>query len=126
MIGIDLVEIKRIQKAVESDHGDKFLEKIFTETEISYCKNGDTYKYESLAARFAAKEAVLKALGKGLHEISWLAIEVKNEESGQPKILLHDEALAEAINQDILQVHVSLTHTTDFAVATCILEHNKR
>src|SRR3970040_134936 len=87
--GIDLIEIDRIREAIER-HGDKFVARIFTQFEQREC-NG---KVSSLAARFAAKEAVAKALGCGIGDVNWLDIEIVRDGRGRPELVLHGPALA--------------------------------
>jgi len=92
LCGIDIIEVNRIQESIET-LGETFLNKVFTEKEIEYCESKKMQKYQSYAARFAAKEAVFKALSKdlnGRNEITWKNIEVLNEESGRPIVNLID------------------------------------
>jgi holo-[acyl-carrier protein] synthase len=117
--GIDLVDFPRIQKMVDS-HGDKFLNRIFTEKEQDYAstnKNG----IEKLAGRFAAKEAVLKLIGTGWRgKIAWTDIEVTNNSTGQPEINLTGEVKGIADKLGINHVSVSITHTANFAIASVV------
>ncbi len=108
-IGIDLIEIERIRKAIETHP--KFLERIFTEKEREYCfrfKN----PYEHFAGRFAAKEATFKALG---HRLGWKDVEILNEHSGKPILSIKN------LNKE-LSAHLSLSHNKDTASAVVILE----
>ena len=121
-IGIDLIKVSRVQRLL-SGHK-KHLRKIFTLAEIGYCQER-RYQFQHFAARFAAKEAMFKALGTGWNgEIKWTDIEVVRDEMGKPKIDLHGKAkeMAERINvRDIL---VSLSHCSDYAIAEVILVSN--
>ncbi len=116
-IGHDLIEIDRIEK-VHKEHGDRFLERIFTTEEIKYCfTNRDPYP--SLAARFAAKEAVSKAIGTGIgREVNWKDIEVRREASGKPVVVLSRSLQAKFPGVDVL---LTLSHTKKIASAFAIL-----
>jgi holo-[acyl-carrier protein] synthase len=126
MLGIDIIEIDRIKEVVTSDHGVRFLQRVFTSQELDYCRTENSYRFSSLAARFAAKEAVSKALGTGIRSFTWTDIEVKNDDKGKPFVTLQNEALAEAINQNIKTVHISLSHTRKLAFASAYLEYDKK
>ncbi|HEX8184186.1 MAG TPA: holo-ACP synthase [Blastocatellia bacterium] len=120
-IGIDIVEIARIEK-VFSRRGERFRNRVFTEGEIAYCE-GRTSRMESYAARFAAKEAVMKALGTGWGEgVGWRDIEVGRAETGAPTIRLHRRALERMSEIGARKAHLSLTHSRDIAMAQVILE----
>ena len=95
-VGIDLIEVGRIKKAVEDPRiGSRFRQRVYTQAEIQYCEKKYRGKYESYAGRFAAKEAVMKALGRGWGaKVRWLDIEVARARSGKPEILLHDKTAA--------------------------------
>lgn len=118
--GIDIVETARIKRSVE-EHGQHFLDRVYTPAEQAYCsKNGKRY-YEHLAGRFAAKEAVLKVLGTGWRGgIAWTDIEIINEPSGQPKLTLTGESLRIASELNITQWHVSISHIETHATASAI------
>jgi holo-[acyl-carrier protein] synthase len=117
-IGIDLVEVPRIREMLEK-HGQRFKERTFTAAEIAYC-DGCAEPAMHYAARFAAKEAVAKALGTGIWAdgVSWTDIEVLREASGKPVIILHGMAKEHAGEATCL---VSLTHTCDLAMAQVFL-----
>jgi|UniRef100_UPI00378462CC holo-[acyl-carrier protein] synthase len=117
-IGIDLVEVPRIRELLEK-HGQRFKERTFTAGEIAYC-DACAEPAMHYAARFAAKEAVAKALGTGLwaEGVIWTDIEVVREASGKPAIVLHGAAKQHAAEAICL---VSLTHTRDLAMAQVIL-----
>jgi len=113
--GIDLVDIARIKKAVER-HGRKFLERVYTLAEIDYCSQ-KANPYPSYAARFAAKEAVMKTLGKGIYEIKFCEIEVIVGNNGRPQIYLLGEAGSCAGELGIQSMDISLSHDRNMAVA---------
>ena len=118
-LGLDLCEVPRIRDMLER-HGERFKARTFTEAERAYCdKNADPAMH--YAARFAAKEAVAKALGTGFADnVGWLDIEVLRAESGQPSIALHDGAAAKAKELGITKVLVTLTHTKETAAASVV------
>ena len=118
-IGIDVVEVARIASAIER-HGEPFLAKIFTPAEREYCesRNQSAMHY---AARFAAKEAVAKALGTGIGGDAGLHdLEVVHDAKGAPKILLSGAAEAFAKQHGITGIQISLTHARDYAAANAI------
>ncbi len=118
--GIDIVETARIKKLV-ADHGDHFLNRVFTQDEQDYCARGKARYYEHLAGRFAAKEAVLKVLGTGWRGgIAWTDIEVIKEPSGQPKIKLSAECARIAKELGIQTWHLSISHIETHATASAI------
>ena len=110
--GVDLIETLRIKEAIER-HGDRFLSRIFTKPEIREC-NG---RIPSLAARFAAKEAVSKALGCGIGNVSWLDIEVRSDENKAPYLVLHGEGERMAKELGLTNWSLSLSHTEEHAIA---------
>ena len=118
-IGTDMVEISRIQKAIEKNP--RFLQKVYTEEEIAYCRRKKN-PWQSFAARFAAKEAVSKAMGTGLGKIGLTDIEVVNQPSGRPQIVLYGAAQAFALEHGFGRVHISLSHSEAYAIATAIIE----
>lgn len=115
-LGSDIIEIKRIKKATER-LGDRFLNKIFTEEEKKYAfSHKDPYPH--LAARFAAKEAVAKALGVGLRAgLTFLDIEIIKDDLGKPLVKLHHPSFAQKG-----QLHLSISHCKEMAMAVVILE----
>ena len=118
-IGIDMVEVERIAAAI-GRHGEAFLARLFTPAERSYC---DTKKNPAIhyAARFAAKEAVAKALGTGIGaQANWLDLEVTHDANGAPRLLLHGLAAAYAATHGIAEIQISLTHTKANAAANAI------
>lgn len=117
-IGVDIIEIDRIRDIIDR-YGDTFLSKIFTETEINYCRS-KKISSQHFAARFAAKEAFSKALSTGWRgEFSWKDIEVSNNELGQPSITLYGK-LGDRIEKD--RVLISLSHSDNTVVAFVIIE----
>ena len=118
-IGIDITEIKRVAKSIESE---AFQRKVFTPAELKSCgeiKNSA----ECLAGKFAAKEAFMKALGAGIRQYIWFTqIEVLNDGSGKPYIMVSGEAEMRLQDSDAQQVHVSISHSGGIAVAVVILE----
>lgn len=120
-IGVDLVEISRIEE-VFTRRGERFRKRVFTEGEISYCERRAS-KLASYAARFAAKEAVMKALGTGWSEgVGWKDIEVVSSPTGAPTIQLHRNALERMREIGAARVLVSLTHSGELAIAQIVLE----
>ncbi|HEY3707111.1 MAG TPA: holo-ACP synthase [Terracidiphilus sp.] len=119
--GIDLVEIARIQHSM-SRYGPRFLDRVFTHAEKTYCLRKRNAA-ESLAARFAAKEAGAKALGTGIsHGVSWLEIEVVREPGGRPSLAFHGRAAERAQHLGMRNAALSLTHTAALAMASVVLE----
>jgi holo-[acyl-carrier protein] synthase len=119
--GIDLVEIERIQHSVDR-YGARFLNRIYTEAEKAYCLRKRN-SAESLAARFAAKEAGAKALGTGInHGVTWLEIEVVREPGGRPTLRFHGRAAERAARMGVRHAALSITHTSALAMASVALE----
>jgi len=117
--GVDIVEVQRIQKAVEGNK--RFLQRVFTENEIAYC-NGRKGRYASFAARFAAKEAFLKAIGTGLSQgINLTDIEVCVGSGGEPTINLYNKAKDCFAERQFTQISLSMSHTGQQAIASVIL-----
>lgn len=122
--GIDLVEISRIERSVDR-FGDRFLGRVYTPGEKAYCLSKRN-SAESLAARFAAKEAGAKALGTGISNgVNWLEIEVVREPGGRPGLILHGRARQIADRMGVRRASLSLTHTADLAVAHVVLEDGR-
>lgn len=121
-IGTDIIEVERVRRAVDhASWGNRFRERVFTPGEIAYCLRRQRYA-ESFAARFAAKEAVMKALGTGYGQgVWWRDIEVVRG-GGRPAIVLHGGALARAEAIGASRWHLSLTHTAGQAMAHVIAE----
>ncbi|MGD0798914.1 MAG: holo-ACP synthase [Acidobacteriaceae bacterium] len=121
-IGTDLIEIARIAQSVER-FGERFLERIYTPQEIAYCQRKRS-SAESLAARFAAKEAAAKALGTGINQgVGWLDLEVVREPSGKPTLRLTGRAAQIANALGVARIALSLTHSRDVALAVVVMEN---
>lgn len=117
--GIDLVECARIRELADR-YGDRFLHRVFTEKELAYCLPRQR-KWEHLAGRFAAKEAVLKVLGTGWREkIAWTDIEVTNDPAGQPHVALVNEPVEICKKLGIERIIISISHTENYATASAI------
>ena len=115
--GIDIIEIERVKQSIEETDG-KFCERVYTEKEIEYCESKKIQKYQHYAARFAAKEAVLKAISQLLEskfDIEWKEIEVLNDEEGRPFVNL--------LKKDILieEIDISISHCKAYAVASVVV-----
>lgn len=120
-IGIDLVENDRIEKIIQK-WGDKFLSRVFSAREIDYCGR-HTQASLHYGARFAVKESFLKAIGTGLGRgVKLLEIEVVNEENGKPEIELSGGAREYIVKAGIDKIHLSITHTKNYASAMVLLE----
>lgn len=119
--GIDLCEVDRIRESIER-HGDRFLKRIYTPGEIAYVER-KANKYERYAARFAAKEAGMKAIGTGWRRgVRWVDFEVANLPSGRPTLKLHGKAAEFAAQLGVKNISLSLTHTAQSGMAFVILE----
>ncbi|MEI7959202.1 MAG: holo-ACP synthase [Verrucomicrobiota bacterium] len=119
-IGIDLVENERIAGSI-TRLGDRFLERVFTEGEIGYCKKM-RHPAPHYAVRFAAKEAVAKAFGCGIGEqLSWLDIEVTRSDAGVPALVLHGRGRELATARGVEQILLSLSHTEHYSTANVLL-----
>ena len=119
--GIDMVEIVRIQQSMER-YGQRFLDRIYTAAEQAYCLRKRNAA-ESLAARFAAKEAGAKALGTGISRgVNWLEIEVVREPGGRPALCFHGRAAEIAKQLGVAHAALSLTHTASLSMASVVLE----
>ena len=119
-IGMDIVETKRIAASL-ARFGDRFLHRVFLDGEVAYA-NSMKFPHLHLAARFAAKEAISKAFGTGIgHELGWRDLEIIREPNGAPKVLLHGRAEAYAKTRGVHEIHVSLSHTADYAAASAVI-----
>lgn len=119
--GVDLCEVERIRAAIER-HGDHFKNRVFTDREIAYAES-KANRFERYAARFAAKEAGMKALGTGWRGgLGWRDLEVTNLGTGRPTLAFHGKAAEIAANLGVRNVALSLTHTAEQAMAMVILE----
>ena len=117
-IGLDLVEVDRVAKAIERP---RFVERVYTPGEIAACEGRGAGRAASYAARFAAKEAFLKALGTGLRGGTLQEIEVLNDLLGKPKLIVHGFFGELAAQHGVVDIHLSLTHTRMYAAAQCLL-----
>lgn len=116
-VGIDIIEIDRVEDVIRR-HGDRFLERIFTPDEIAHCRG----RVPEFAARFAAKEAVMKALGTGVRGVGWKDIEVLPNRRGKPLIFLYGRGAARAEKIELRGLEISLTHSKEFAIASVVGE----
>lgn len=121
-IGCDIIEIERIARAIKSE---SFIRRVFTAEEAAYCQRRGQQAAASFAARFAAKEAVLKALGTGLREGSLQEIAVANDALGKPLVQLSGHFAALSRQLGVKNIQISLSHSRDFAVAYVIMEDDK-
>ncbi|HDY69205.1 MAG: holo-ACP synthase [Candidatus Scalindua sediminis] len=127
--GIDIIEVKRIEKVFGTHKN--FIRRVYTEDEVKYCQSKKNC-FQHYAARFASKEAVLKAFGTGLRDrMKWTDIETLNEESGRPYVNLYGRARELAKEKNIGEITISLSHCKDYAIAHALLvpansEYNKR
>jgi len=117
-LGIDIIEIARVKKSIDR-YAENFLNKVFTESEINYC-NSKFNKYQHFAARFAAKEAVYKALTSGWKEgLRWKDIEVQNDASGMPSI--KPSGKLKSFLSENAQLKVSISHSDNYVTAVAII-----
>ncbi len=119
--GIDLIEVARIASSFEK-FGQRFVNRVLVADEIAYCL---THKNPApfLAVRFAAKEAVSKAFGTGIGaQLGWQDMEIRRKESGEPFVVLHGKGQELFVARGARHLHISLTHTENYAAATAILE----
>lgn len=111
LVGTDIVKVDRIKENI-TKHEDRFLDKIFTKGEIDYCENKNIQKFQSYAARFAAKEAIYKAVSPYITgKYSWKDFEIIKEENGRPKVKLHLKI------EKLEEIDISLSHCKEYAVA---------
>jgi holo-[acyl-carrier protein] synthase len=116
-VGVDIVEIPRIAQAVER-WGDRFLARVYTPGELAFAHG----RSAQLAARFAAKEAVMKALGTGRHGVSWREVEVVRRRGQRPQVQLHGRAAVRAAALSLGPLALSLSHSREYAVAMVVGE----
>lgn len=119
LTGTDIIEIPRIKESIENI-GNRFIKEIYTEKEIEYCESKNNAKYQHYAARFAAKEAIFKAISKLLndkYEISWKNAEILNDGNGKPYINFIDTNIA----NNIEDIDISISHCKEYAIANVIL-----
>ena len=122
--GIDMIEVERVERALTRPRtGERFRDRVYTEREVAYCESRGRPRYQSYAARFAAKEATMKALGTGWNRnVGWSEIEVVRERGKAPTIALSGKAAAFAQRKQITRFHLSITHTAAQAIAHVIAE----
>lgn len=111
LIGTDIIEVDRIKKALKNEN-EKFKNRVYTEKEIEYCESKGIQKFQSYAARFAAKEAIYKALSSYIKsDYKWTDFEVINEPNGRPRVKLHIDI------KELENIDISLSHCKEYAVA---------
>jgi holo-[acyl-carrier protein] synthase len=113
--GVDFIEIDRVAGVLER-YGDRFLRRVFTPSEIAYCRG----RAPNLAARFAAKEAVMKSLGTGFRGVGWRDVEVVRARSGAPSPRLHGRALRRAERLGVTEIAISLSHSRGYAMVVAV------
>ncbi|MBZ5514255.1 MAG: holo-ACP synthase [Acidobacteriia bacterium] len=119
--GVDITETERIEQALRR-YGERFLRRLYTPSEIAYCRQARN-SAERLAARFAAKEAAFKALGTGWRDgIRWLDVEITHQPSGKPEVVFTGRAQELARALGVTRTAVSLSHSNDYVIAQVILE----
>ena len=119
--GVDLAEVSRVKASIER-YGEKFIRRVYTPAEIAYVER-KANKYQRYAARFAAKEAGMKAIGTGWRRgVTWQDFEVANLPSGKPTLLLHGVAADFAGKLGVKNISLSITHTAELGMAHVILE----
>lgn len=124
-LGIDIVEIKRLERSSKR-WGKSFLEKVYTPKELAYARS-KKFPYQHLAARFAAKEAIFKALGEvETNFVGWKNIEILNDATGKPVVYWHNEAEICRQKRNLKGAVVSLSHTENYAVAGAMLVFNDK
>lgn len=119
-IGVDVVEVDRVRQALS--RRPRLAERLFTPQEIAYCRKGRHHRFSRFAARFAAKEALLKALGIGLRQVKWAEAEVVPDRLGKPTLRLHGKLAALAGARGVARLLLSISHTRDYAVAQVLAE----
>jgi holo-[acyl-carrier protein] synthase len=123
-VGVDMIEVERVRQALENSRsGKRFRARVFTEREIEYCEKKRRGRYQSYAGRFAAKEAVMKALGRGWGaKVRWLDIAVAPARGGRPEIFLQHKTARLAEELGIRRWFLSITHTEQHAIAHVIAQ----
>lgn len=124
-IGTDIIEVSRIQDGIEKLK-DPFIKKIFTKKEIEYCEKAGMMKYQHYAARFAAKEAIFKAVSSKLkdkYEINWQNAEILPDKYGKPNV--NFIKLPDYLMEDLEYIDISLSHIKEIAIATCCINWRK-
>ena len=114
-VGVDMIETDRIGRVLRR-HPERFLKRVYTEAEVAFCRG----RVAELAARFAAKEALMKALGTGARSVGWREIEVLPDQRGKPLVYLYGGARSRANMIGLTAIDISLTHLMSFAVAVVV------
>ena len=117
--GTDIIEIERIKDNVDK-HVDTFIDRVFTKNEIAYCESKKSMRYQHYAARFAAKEAIFKAISKNIdnkYDIEWKNVEIINDENGRPQVKFLDYKI-----NNIKNIDISLSHCKEYAIAMAVVE----
>lgn len=122
--GIDIIEVARIERALTRPViGERLRKRVFTDGEVRYCESRGKPRYQSYAARFAAKEAAMKAMGTGWNRnVGWAEIEVVRERGKAPTLALHGKTAEFARRRNIARFHLSITHSSEQAIAHVIAE----
>ncbi len=121
--GVDIIEIQRVQDSIENI-GENFKRKVYTDNEIKYCESKKSNKYQHYAARFAAKEAIFKAISRFLeskYDFSWKNVEILNDEEGKPIINFIGVEF-----KQISSIDISISHCKEFAVANVVLQYREQ
>lgn len=119
--GTDIIEISRIKEAIE-DYKESFTSRVYTPKEIEYCESKNNVKYQHYAARFAAKEAVYKALSpKNNENVKWQDIEIINNSLGKPEVILYNDLKKIEEESKIKNISLSLSHCREYAVANVVV-----
>lgn len=119
--GTDIIEIARIKDAIEKEG---FKERVYTEKEIEYCESKNIQKYQSYSGRFAAKEAIFKALStlvEDKYKIKWTDFEIINDKEGKPNVQINTDIIDKSL---IKNIDISISHCKEYATAICIMEIN--
>lgn len=119
--GTDIIEIDRIKDAIEKEG---FKKRVYTEKEIEYCESKNVQKYQSYSGRFAAKEAIFKALSiliEDKYKIKWTDFEIINDEEGKPNVQINTDIIDKSF---IKNIDISISHCKEYATAVCIIEIN--
>ena len=118
-VGIDIIEVGRVRRVFEK-HGERFLQRVYTEKEVQQCRRAGVVRATRLAGRFAAKEAISKALGTGLHGLAWREMEVVQLRSGRPTVTLHGNARRRAEFLSLGAFDVSIADLAEFSIAVAV------
>ena len=119
--GTDIIEIDRIKDAIEKEG---YKKRVYTEKEIEYCESKNVQKYQSYSGRFAAKEAIFKALSiliEDKYKIKWTDFEIINDEEGKPNVQINTDIIDKSL---IKNIDISISHCKEYATAVCIIEIN--